>query len=344
MPNPTPLLFTYLFGEAAATAFQGASERLLLWASAFEDWLAELQAQHPSTLVHAQAAWRRLLDQQPKLPWELTQADIEAHLAWLKAQGCAAYTLYRSLKHISDFFRWCAAHAVDAHCPPGFNPAAGIRSPQPQRFGEVQLLSRGEVRRLLAVLRQDASPVGRRNYAFVLARLRLGVPLGLLQKLQWGQIEVLEADAHVRWREGGDPARLPDEVWQALQRYLSAAGRLETMSPSAYIFAPLAQPTRLQIGDRASDWRADRPFSQPELLYSLKRYGRVAVIPPEKLTLAILRLTAVRLQWNASASLASMRSFMDSRLELKTIKYHLTRLPELPPDVGDVGQAVCRYS
>ena len=332
MPNPVPLFFTYLFGEAAPVAYQGASERLLLWASAFEAWLEELHMHHPGTLEHAQVAWRRLLGQQPKLPWELTPADIDAHLAWLKAQGYAACTLYRSLKFVSVFYRWCSAKGVDPGCPPSFNPAAGLSHPLPPLYTGVQLLGRGELRHLLAVLRRDASPVGIRDFAFVLARLRLGVPLGHLQRLQWGQFEVSEGYANVRWRAGCEPVRLPDEVWEALQRYLSASGRLASLLPEAFVFAPLGRPEREQVGDRASDWQAGRALTSRQLWHTLKRYAALAGIPPEKLSLEGLRLTALRLKLDEGLSLEELRLFMDNRSPLKTIKYRLKNLPALPPD------------
>jgi len=42
---------------------------------------------------------------------------------------------------------------------------------------------------LLKILKQDDSPLGKWDYAFILARLRMGVELKTLQQLQWGQIE-----------------------------------------------------------------------------------------------------------------------------------------------------------
>ena len=43
--NEPPLLLQYLFGESAQTALQGASPRLLRWAEAFDDWLAQRAGQ-----------------------------------------------------------------------------------------------------------------------------------------------------------------------------------------------------------------------------------------------------------------------------------------------------------
>jgi hypothetical protein len=222
---------------------------------------------------------------------------------------------------------------VDPECPPGFNPTVGVRNACPRSYRGAKLLNRGEVGRLVAVLRQDESPVGRRNYAFILGRLRLGVPLGHLQKLQWGQLEAGEGGARVRWREGGDLVRLPEEVWEAIQGYLAAAGRLAGMQACAYVFAPLNLADREEVGDQASDWREGRAITMDTMGYILKRYGALAQIAPEKLSLEGLRLTALRLKLDEGCRLEEMRVFMDSRSPLKALKYRLKYLPELPPDV-----------
>jgi integrase len=331
--NPTPLLFTYLFGEAAATAFQGASERLLLWASAFEAWLEELLQRNKLTSVAPYwQAWQRLLGQVRKMPWELSQGDLEGHLAWLNGEGYSLFMVYCSMRKVSAFYRWCSLHGVDPECPPGFNPTVGVSNPCPLNYSGAKLLSRGEVQRLLETLQRDESPVGRRNYAFILGRLRLGVRLGHLQKLQWGQVEVGEGGARLRWREGGDLVRLPDEIWEAIQGYLAAAGRLAGMQASSYVFAPLSLPEREEIGERASDWREGRAITVNAMGDILKRYGTLAHLSRAVLSLEGLRLTALRLKLDEGRSLEEMRVFMDSRSPLKTIKFRLKNLPALPPD------------
>ena len=50
-------------------------------------------------------------------------------------------------------------------------------------YAQVQLLSRDELSTLLGILKQDDSPLGNRDYAFTLAKVRMGVPLKALQQL-----------------------------------------------------------------------------------------------------------------------------------------------------------------
>jgi site-specific recombinase XerD len=121
------------------------------------------------------------------LPWELDQEDIQQHVTWMEAEGYAAITIYNALGIMAAFYRCCDEKQVDPHCEAGFNPASGIKRPNIELYAAAQLLSRGEVRALLGILQRGDSPLGKRDHAFFLARLRMGVPLGALQQLQWGK-------------------------------------------------------------------------------------------------------------------------------------------------------------
>ena len=85
----TPLLMLeFLYGESAKTAQRDAPDRLLAWAEAFDEWLAELGAKYTkSTTKQARLAWRRLLQEggvvKGRFPWALGEEDIQAHAAWM---------------------------------------------------------------------------------------------------------------------------------------------------------------------------------------------------------------------------------------------------------------------
>ena len=287
--NKVPLLLEFLFGEAAQIARRGASPRLMRWGKAFDEWLAEQGRRcKPSTSKRAQITWRRLLREMHKMPWELSQKDIEGHAAWMAAEDYAATTISRALGIIAAFYRWCDERQIDPQCEAGFNPAAGVKRPKRQHFAGAKLLSKGEVQALLGILKQDCSALGKRDYAFILARLRTGVALKTLQQLQWGQIErQLKQDEDgapqgelpdklcwVRWREEAKRTQLPGEVWEAIQSYLAASGRLAGMQDDNYIFAPLAEPGKAGEKDTAGDWVWERCLSSDQILLSLKLYGR----------------------------------------------------------------------
>ena len=335
-----PMLLEFLFADAAETALRGASPRLILWAAAFDQWLAERgRVYKPCTTKQSKLALRRLLRQRRLMPWEMNQEHIQGHVAWMQAQGFAASTIYNALGTIAQFFRWCDERQIDPECEPGFNPAAGVVRPRIKIYAHAQLLSRGELRALLGILRQDDSPLGKRDYAFILARLRMGVPLKALLQLQWGQIEGDEDSAWVRWRPEAARTQLPGEVWDAIRGYLEASGRLAGIGEGAsqwelrddnYIFAPLAEPGKAGENNTAGDWVGDRCLSRRQILASLKLYGRLVKIPEGKLTMRALRRTAVRLRLDQGAPLAELKTFLDSREGARRTKFRLGKLPQLP--------------
>ncbi len=376
--NKVPMLLEFLFGEAAETVRRGASPRLMRWAEAFDEWLAEQGRRcTPSTNKQAKITWRRLLRERGRMPWELSQKDIEGHAAWMEAENYAATTISNALGIIAAFYRWCDERQIDPECEAGFNPAAGVRRPKRQHYAGAKLLSRGEVEALLGILGRDDSALGKRDYAFILARLRTGVALKTLQQLQWGQLkrdedgvpqgELPDKLCWVRWREEAARTQLPGEVWDAIRGYLAASGRLAGMQDQDYIFAPLAEPGIPGEKDTAGDWVGERYpeggtpgrcpeggtpgrcpeggtpgrcLSSDQILRSLKLYGRAVKIPEEKLTLQALRRTAIRLRLDEGDSIEEMQSFLDSKGEAKFTKYRLGMLPQLPVEgrIGEEGE------
>jgi hypothetical protein len=324
MKENVPLMIEFLFGESAPTAHRIASERLLLWSQAFDAWLVELRQRYSSSRPKtAVAAWRSLLHAQRKPPWELLPADMAQHIAWMEAQGYTPGTISGSLRVLSDFYRWCAERELE---PRLTNPVEDVSIPKARRYAQANLLSRAELQALLGILARDESPVGRRDHAFFLARLSMGIPLEDLRRLQWGQIMDGE-DALVQGRLHYD---IPCEVRQAILAYLGASGRLAGMQAGMSVFAPQADSVKDAMGSRATDWRADRSISYNQLLKSLKLYGGLVKIPTEKLNLNVLRYTAIRLRLDQGASLEQMRAFIGSRLHPLRLASLLRYLPPLP--------------
>ena len=318
------MMLEFIFGEAAGAAWQGASERLMLWSGAFEEWMAERQHKYKKDAVkQARLAWRRLLRERRKMPWELSRADIEAHAAWMQAQGYATSSIANSIGFFDHFFRWRQEQGIEAEMA---NPAAEVQRPKVRRYEGAKLLSRGEVERLLGLMERDPSPLGKRDYAFFLFRMKMGVPLKVLLRLQWKDFYILSnlAPAELNLKD--------EDGFGAIKEYLEASGRLAGMQPDSYIFAPLREPGKEDTGTRREDWREEQHIASRTILASLKLYGKAAGIAEEKLNLMTLRRTAMRLRLEEGDDVEEMRAFLDSHEERKSTKYRLGKLPGLPVD------------
>jgi len=82
------LLLEFLFGDSAETAQRSASPRLLVWAEAFDGWIAERSRKYkPGTVNNSRLSWRRLLQERSAMPWQLREGDIQAHVAWMETES-----------------------------------------------------------------------------------------------------------------------------------------------------------------------------------------------------------------------------------------------------------------
>ncbi len=61
-------------------------------------------------------SWKRLLETQHKMPWELSQQDIEQHADWMSAQGYARSSIANEIGSLSSFYDWCAERQIDPEC------------------------------------------------------------------------------------------------------------------------------------------------------------------------------------------------------------------------------------
>ena len=328
MDGKTPRLMEVMFGGQAERAWRGASRRMRRWCEAFDGWVGERGA---SASKQRRLTWRGLLEEQGKMPWELRQEDIEAHVRWMKEKGYAVTTISNRLGMISNFYRWCDDRGVDRACGAEFDPAREVRRPKIRRYAEVTLLSQAEVEALLSTLKRDRSPLGKRDTAFVLTRLRTGAPLRAVQQLRWGQIEEADGKRWVRWGGKSGRVELARDAWEAIRKYLAASGRLKGMGMEEYIFAPVKEPVNSEDATRRREnWKGGRYLSSSQLLSILKLYGRLAGIDEKKLTLTALRHTATRLQMEAGAGMREMQSFLDSQEEARHTKHRLRKLPPMP--------------
>jgi integrase len=321
-PHPIPTLPRLIFGEAAPAALGLGSSRLAHWSLAFDAWLAERlrsggKPYHQASLQ----TWTSLLRLLPKPPWEITPADLERFRDSLLEGGRAPATVRQDLVNIAGFYRWCGERCPDPGCPPSFNPALGVDHPPQVYYAHAQILTPPETEALLQVLEADPSLLSRRDHAFFLSRLRLGVDNKRLRELRWGQIEMLDGCPWVAWSpgkalpSGKALSPLPEQVWQAMLGYLHACGRLgparpQGMPPEAFIFPPLAARFGRPATGQACEWNEGRPILRRKHLQILKIYGALVGIDEGRLTMQNLRYTAVARFLEASPSMEELDYFL----------------------------------
>ncbi len=322
-----PTLIQIIYGEQAALGAEGASERLRRWSAAFENWLESYPEHQRARLT---VPWKGLLASCRRMPWQITTREVQTYLDGLGASSYANATIHNHRRHLDRFYDWCQAQAIGGLV---YNPVKKVPRPELVKYNKIECLSVMEARRLLAALDRDDSPLGKRDYAFFLARLKLGVQLKTLLGLRWGQIEVEDDGAWVTW-QGGEPKRAPllEEVWGAIQSWLESSGRWERMQPEDYIFVSLADPLHWEGRGRAEAWNQGAPIGRHIVSRHLKKFGRLAGIPEEKLRLTVLRHTSVMLRMEAGGELDQIQEFLDGRSKEHTRSYLnvLVALPEPP--------------
>ena len=303
MPDSTsiPTLVLLLYGDHAPIVLLDPPPRLLLWARLFDEWLSEYKRSGNIPLYRvSRLAWRHLLELLKAPPYAITSGDIERYRDALIGRGLAASSVSFYMHQVSLFYDWCSRRSSDPEsCGPPFNPVVGVQAPHVVPYASARLLDPGEALALLDVLKAEDALLSRRDYAFLLSRLRLGVTNKLLRSLKWGQIQLRADRAWVEWSPALPASPLPDEVWQAIFGYLEASGRVgarrpEGMPADAYIFAPLARSFGRGATGRAEEWDERRCLNTHTIRQTLKIYGDLLGIDPLKLTLHNLRHTAVQ--------------------------------------------------
>jgi integrase len=305
-----------------------AGERLQRWAQAFEAWLAWRRTRFsPSVGLDSYSAWREFLAFTHKPPWQATVPDVDVYVAALTKKRLRPGTIKRRLSGLAQFYKYCQENEIDPQCPPGFNPVVGARPPEEVKYGKANFLSRKEEAVLLETIRQDLSPMGKRDYALFLMLLRTGWKAGEVRRLRWG-------DLGARLQGSGSGERclgegLVEDLWQAVREYLQASGRWETIQPEQYVFAPSRAPLVREARGCAEDWDGSRPLSKDGLYHLLKLHAGRAGLKAGKITCHTLRHTAAMRQVEAGAASQAVRAMLGMG-RLRWVKSYLARLAQRP--------------
>jgi integrase len=288
LPGPVearpPALFELVFGEQAGSAWAASGQQARGWAQAFEAWLAEIgEKQGEIKTREYRSSWGRFLRFLHVPLWQAGAAEVRRWGDALAAQGMQPGTVNGYLCALSSFYRFCARTAPELFPggKPG-NPAREGRRRSQERYASAYCLNPQEAQALLDAVDRGSSLLGKRDYALLLACLETGWSIGKVRQLRWEQ---------------GDYAQAGVKVKEAIQDYLTAAGRREGMGPGEYVFAPLVHAHTPQPGGVREDWDGSRPLSTYRTNFLLKRYAAWAGLEVDKVSYYSLRHTASIRQW-----------------------------------------------
>jgi len=185
----------------------------------------------------------------------------------------------------------------------------------------------------LAAIRQDPSPMGKRDYALFLMLLRTGWKSGDVCRLRWGSLGAAAGDIPQGPGSGSAVCclgeALPQEVWQAIREYLQASGRWEGIQPQEYVFAPSRAPLKIEARERAQDWDSSRPLRKDGLRHLLRLHAGRAGLKAEAITTHTLRHTFAMRQLEAGASAEALGAMLHMQ-EAANVKVYASRLAQNP--------------
>jgi site-specific recombinase XerD len=246
-----------------------------------------------------------------KAPDQVTGADCQRWISEMQEAGLSAATINTRLAAVSSFYKFCSSRFEIA---PGqylhhFNPATVVTRLHVNPYAKAQGLSADQVRALLKAC--DRSTIqGLRDFALIQLFVFTGRRRAEIARLVWsdfrpgGEMGAMEyhytgKGGKVGWRE------LPPVCWKAIEQYLKADNRLDTMKPDSPIFvghtACAKRLARVESGNEALSERSINHL----LDQAAKRAGLDHVKPH------MLRHTASKLRRKAGDSLEQVSSMLD---------------------------------
>lgn len=313
------------------------------WQQCLTDYLAALLAKSGSeaTLSNYRSTLYAFFGGSPdKLPDAYTRQEVEAFVhgpSRVKGQqekAVGAGTMNQRQSVLSSFYRYAGGYTVlgeDGRIVPLLErvaPTTGMSYRRVRRRHRV--LSAEELAKLFAVIPTD-TVFGLRDRALFLcyfwcARRRMEI-----LRLTWGDIEeavIVDPDGTrrtgwvYRFRGKGhareeDSAELPGPAKRAIDAYLRAAGRLETMQPDDALFPAL------RVGPYGKQPDRRRPMRGQTVHAALKRYCQLAGIAP--CSIHSLRHAAARARYAAGEDVRSIQTLLRHR-SLATTDLYLSVL------------------
>jgi len=314
------------------------------WRSAFDLWLASHPS--PNTRRAYRKAWDLFFAFTSRSPWEISKSDVARWTEYQRSQHLSPETIQQRLAALSSFYTY-VTRTYTFLSPDGreqplhfFNPVKAVPRPRTSPYNKARYLNVDQARAFLHAIPRYTLQ-GMRDYALFLTYLATGRRNSEIRTLRYDDIEscpersegsppsslVLsqyegtrrglrsEGCIWFRWNGKGCQRRdeLPQSVWNAILDFLKSSDRLDSISPSEYIFTALNDSAR-HLPNVQKATLCSVEFSKAKLLSKhetqsvvcpisaqmvgrlLKKYIRLAGLNPQGITVHTLRHTAAMLR------------------------------------------------
>ena len=294
------------------------------------------------------------------MPWHVTPAHAETWVQALRYRELSAATINRKVAALSSLYRYASQEAVyvngdgsRAALWPWPNPF-GSRSLRTKvsPYGHATYPSSEQVTALLAQI--DVTTItGLRNLAILHGMFATTRRVSEWINLRGRDIHEDSTGGH--WFEyrykGGETKRqaIPPATWQIITAYLRADGRLGQdgrLRPEDYVFlATSCAGSRLKTRNGADQVRpgydpARQPIGPSYVNQLIRRYGRAANIPDEKLHAHALRHAGARWRKEHGADIWQLKDTLGHASIAITQIYSDTALDEPADPLADTIGAV----
>lgn len=235
---------------------------------------------------------------------------------------------------ISSFYRFAAGYTVtgpDGRPTPlfqGSNPIFGLRyGKRPYTYSA---FTQEELDRFFAAIPAD-SVKGLRDRAIFLTYFWTARRREEIARLRWGDIDrgiIVDENGNRRqcWRyrftsKGRSTeqqlAELPVPAKEAIDRYLSAAGRMATISANDAIFLPLASPR----GGGSQSQHPEKHLSGNSIAVIFKTYAKAAGLDADRLHVHSFRHTSAQVRYAAGQDILSLKELLQHESLDTTYRY-----------------------
>lgn len=282
---------------------------------------------------------RRFFTDPKKTPNQYTQNDVREFIhradgRWKTVKPPAPNTRNTRLNVLKSFYSFAAKYYVPYRGSQRpilhVNPTSGIRTAQaPQTH---RTLSKNELKRFFSVIPTDTLK-GKRDRALFLCYLWTGRRQSEVITLKWGDLQpgYRFADGHVgciyrfvqKGHVGEEGAELPLPAWQAIEAYLIAAGRRDTIQPEDPIFQPFVSKTYEEV---------HKPLSARVVQVLFHRYATQAGIARTHVGVHAFRHTAAQAHYKQDRDLVRCMRFLGHRNAQTSLTYLEGLVYE--PDLG----------